>query len=389
MSDLIYPHFPIFVMTFTLSLVVSLVVLKLIDLSTHNFLPFLHIPSGKSATNARLLGGLAIGLALLSSLVGLFYLYPGSLSLHERETLMYSLISVSIVMIYGYADDKFEIRVRYKLGLQVASIILFSFLNAHNISDEHPLMGFAVSSVFGLAFVNGTNLLDGLDTLSIKLGGSTSLAYLFLGVIAHSTLSIYLSIILLSSLSIFYFYNREPAKIYMGEIGGSVIGLIFFIQSSLCYTNLKTQMSSYDAFAFVLIAGCLPLCELGISFLRRIYSKRSPFRGDRLHLHYILKSKYKLSASDTAGQMAKFGSIIIWSGMLLAQFKYPLIAFTLVVLSIVHFYFWFCLDVWRDNTRKENAKNLFELFKGKPVHIIDSNKFSNLHIDIIEKDKAA
>jgi UDP-N-acetylmuramyl pentapeptide phosphotransferase/UDP-N-acetylglucosamine-1-phosphate transferase len=365
-----------------LSILVSWISLKIICFANQNFLSFLYISSGKSTTNARLLGGLAISASMVLNITTILFFFPETLNQIEKMTLITALVSIFFVTFYGYIDDKFEVRVRFKLTLQLTSILSFAYLNAHTISPQHPALAFVFSSILGLALVNGTNLLDGLDTLSVKLGITSSLAFLYLGVISGSTTTVYLSLILISTLTIFYFFNREPAKVYMGEIGGSLIGLIYYIQSSICFSELKARMSITQALALVLIAGCFPVCELGISFLRRIWSKKTPFCGDRLHLHYVLKNKYKLSASQVSSRMGFSNMLILSLGFLISQFYNSIFALCLVTAITLQTYLWFCLDEWRSNLSKENYENVFKIFEGKTVNIIDSTQYSTLDISL-------
>ena len=365
-------------------MIITFIVLKIICLAKPNTFRFLYISSGKSATNARLLGGLSISLSFISSIAFLLYQHPTQLSLSEKSTLLSALASILLVTLYGYVDDRFEVRVRLKLSLQLTSVLSFSLLNAHNILPNHQGATFLISSIVGLALINGTNLLDGLDTLSVKLGICASIAFIYLGIISNSNATVFLSIILISALTVFYFFNREPAKIYMGEIGGSIIGLIFYIQSSLCISMLNSRFAVSKALPLVLIAGYLPICELGISFLRRIISKKSPFRGDKLHLHYIIKSKYHLSASQTSSLMAISSFTILCFGFIISSYFNPLMALVSVLLLTILSYLWICLREWKLNIKPENVQNSYILFEGKKVTIINSTPFNLVNISVKE-----
>lgn len=394
MLDNFTTFLPSALLSIILSTIVSWLTLKTICLAKKDFLGFLYISSGKSATNARLLGGLSISASLLTTLLTIISFYPENLSLLETKMFVSAIVSILLVSIYGYIDDKFEVRVRFKLTLQLTAVLSFAYFSAPNLSPDHPTMAFIFSSVLGLALVNGTNLLDGLDTLSIKLGTSSSLSFLYLGIISHSSATIFLSLILLSSFSVFYFFNREPAKIYMGEIGGSLIGLIYFIQSSISFTYLKSQMTPINALSMVLIAGSFPICELGISFLRRIMCKKTPFRGDRLHMHYILRNTYHLSASTTSTRMGLTSLIILVFGYSLAQSYGALVGLAVVLTITIQSYLSVCHKEWRLTIEKENSENLFKIFEGKTINVIDSTQFSSLDVGIndekvVNKKKSA
>lgn len=370
-----------------LSTLVSWIFLKLICYSNQNFLSFIYISSGKSSTNARLLGGLAVSASSVSTIASLLIFYSNSLSQSETRIFIAALISILFVTLYGYIDDKFEVRVRFKLSLQFIAVLSFAYFSSSNISHNYPTSAFIFSFIFGLALINGTNLLDGLDTLSIKLGIPTSLAFLYLGVIANSSATIYLSVILISALIMFYFFNREPAKVYMGEIGGSIIGLIYYIQASICLSELRNQMSFSSAFALVSIAGLFPIFELGISFLRRILSKKSPFVGDRLHLHYVIKNKYRLTASEVSTRMGISSAIILSFGFLLANSYNSILAVTFVIMATAQCYLWVCMDEWRSINLGKNIHSAFNIFEGRTIKIIDATQFNGLDVTLKEDAK--
>jgi UDP-GlcNAc:undecaprenyl-phosphate GlcNAc-1-phosphate transferase len=361
---------------------ISWIVLKTICYANENFLKFLYISSGKSTSNARLLGGLSLSASLFTAITSLLIFYPHTLNVLDKQIFSASLFSIFFVTLYGYIDDKFEVRVRFKLSLQLISILSFSYFIKDQISTVHPTAAFFVLSILGLTLINGTNLLDGLDTHSVKLGIAGSSGFLYLGVLANSAPTIYLSLIMISTLSMFYFFNREPAKVYMGEIGGSIIGLVYFIQACICLSQFQKQMTFENSGSLVLIACILPIAELGISFSRRIMKKKSPFRGDRFHLHYVLKNKYKLSASKTSNYIGMASVFISIFSFLTAYLIGPKTALAVSIVTSFSCYLWVCLDVWRTDIKQIHAENLFQIFEGKKVTILDSTKTSTFNISV-------
>lgn len=382
MYNYLITFLPTSITAILLSIVVTWICLKIVCYSNPSFLSFLFISSGKSSTNARLLGGLALSSSILVAMSSVLIFYPQTISSIEKKSYLLAMSSILLVTFYGYIDDKFEVRVRFKLALQLISILSFAFFSSSMLSHQYPTLAFIFSSILGLALVNGTNLLDGLDTLSVKLGVSSSLAFLYLGVIAHSPATIYLSLILISALSVFYFFNREPAKIYMGEIGGSIIGLTYFIQSILCFSSLKEHYSFTSTLSLVLIASIFPIIELAISFTRRIFFKKSPFRGDRLHLHYIIKNKYNLSASTTSNYLGVGSILILGLGFLISKSLGPAWALTIMTTVSLQIYLSVCLKEWKSHFENKEAEHLFLIFEGKTINVIDSSQFGSLDISL-------
>lgn len=372
--------------TACISFTIAAVFLVLIHHSSAKFLSFLFVESPKSPTGARLLGGLAISMGMITSAAALLILNDNFFSNKESTLILPFIVSAAIITAAGYIDDKFEIRARHKLLLQLISVSFLTFQSAQFLGNKNLITAYLIVTFVGFLLVNGTNLLDGLDTLAIKLSVVISGAFIYLGVYSGSTLTIILSLATMGGLSAFYFYNRAPAKIYMGEIGGSLIGLIFTAQTILCYQNLRTMQVSLSAMSLILIAISLPICELGISFLRRIYFNKSPFKGDKLHLHYVIKTKSKLSANGVTNVMA-FGNLCILAvGFYLANITSPVIAIVFVNALYCAVYVGYCKSVWTKGQNTNSISNIFEGLQNKSVYLIDSSELDRVSFKLVNED---
>jgi hypothetical protein len=91
----------------------------------------------------------------------------------------------------------------------------------------------------------------------------------------------------------FLMYNFPPAKIFMGDSGSTIIGLMCAILSVKFIENPSIQASFNGntvpaiAFSFLLI----PLMDVLRVFTLRIANKQSPLVPDRNHLHHLLQNK--------------------------------------------------------------------------------------------------
>ena len=88
-------------------------------------------------------------------------------------------------------------------------------------------------------------------------------------------------------------YNFAPAKIFMGDSGSTLLGLmsailaIKFVENASIQSTFINQTSPAIAFGFLLI----PLMDVLRVFALRIYKKQSPLMPDRNHLHHLLQNK--------------------------------------------------------------------------------------------------
>ncbi len=114
---------------------------------------------------------------------------------------------------------------------------------------------------------------------------------------------------------------------------------------------------------------------------------KSPFRGDRLHLHHIIKNKYALSPSSTSTAMAITLALIITSCSLLAEFTNSLIgaAFSIFIINFV--YVKICIQEWKNTHFKMKIENLFLYFEDKPVFVVDTDIIKNVKPQITISEK--
>lgn len=369
-----------------ISFMVAFTTYYLINSSREYFLSFLYLPASKSPTNAKLLGGLGFTTGITAAVVYLAatHTQKSLVTKSDLDFVLFALIPISLLTVSGYIDDRYEIRARYKLAFQLLAISTFASYTTFHVALNQPMIVFGSSVALGILLINGTNLLDGLDTMTVKLGIVVSLTFAYLGMKSESSAVILISACTIAVLGSFYLFNREPARIYMGEIGGSVVGFLFYTQATLCYKNLIKFQNGYKSFSWIIVACSLPLCELGISFLRRVIMKKSPFRGDKLHLHYILKSKYKLTASSTSTFMAVLYGSIFSLGYAIAKYSLPQFGALVSVALIVSFYVSTCYKEWAATVSETFSKNLYLYFEEKTVHVLNSETLNNVSITVMK-----
>jgi UDP-N-acetylmuramyl pentapeptide phosphotransferase/UDP-N-acetylglucosamine-1-phosphate transferase len=281
-------------------------------------------------------------------------------------------ISLSFLTLAGYIDDKYEIRARHKIAMQLIAISFLSFQSSYFLNGQSILLSTAIIMTLGFLLINGNNLIDGLDTLAIKLSITSSISFFIIGYSVQSYSTMAISTATIAGLGAFYMYNKSPARIYLGEIGGSLLGLIFVAQSILSFHELQTQYSKVRTLIMILMTISYPVVELGISFLRRLYFKKSPFKGDKLHLHYILKSKGRLSVPQTTNIMG-IGNLAILSGGLYCAYHFnPYLSFIGCGLTYVICYVGFCASEWLKVHDKHQLTSIFENLSKSDVYLLNS-----------------
>ncbi|CAM2861118.1 MraY family glycosyltransferase [Corynebacterium falsenii] len=228
---------------------------------------------------------------------------------------MTAVISAAfIIVVVGVVDDLYDISWVLKLGGQVIGAITMSLLGLSWYLLYVPVGGGTtlildqvqstiLTTVLTVAIVNAMNFVDGLDGLAAGLGliaAGTILVYSM--TILHDqggTVSAYPPAIISAGLAGvcagFLPHNFSPARIFMGDSGSMLIGLLL---SAACVSaSGRINMSLYgtaDVFALlspvivVMAALSIPMLDLLMAVVRRVRRGESPFAPDKQHLHHRL-----------------------------------------------------------------------------------------------------
>jgi len=212
-------------------------------------------------------------LKTIPSAGGLIFIIPLiSYAFYVGDLKFILLIPLAII---GLIDDIFIISRIFRAFFQLLTISAIIILFRENLSvfyiHKIPLMIFPMV-LAGLSFINIFNFMDGLDGL---LAGCALLIFSRSLFLYSPELSI-----LIGSLIVFLLFNWCPAKIFMGDIGSTFLGAIYFM--------ILINSSDFSEFIMhILIA--TPLLIDGLScILIRFSKKQNIFIPHKLHLYQRL-----------------------------------------------------------------------------------------------------
>ena len=239
------------------------------------------------------LGGVAIfGGFLLASLLSIQgYLNP---------EFQYFFAAALVIFFLGLKDDLMVLSASKKFIGQVIAASILIHLGGIRLDSMYGLFGFnEVPEAFGLALsyltiivvINSFNLIDGIDGLAASLGILTMLTfgiYFFsINQMAYSLLAFSMA----GSLVAFVIFNHHPAKIFMGDSGSLMIGLVnsILVIKFINVANdpaVAVPVASAVAIGFAVLI--VPLLDTLRVFSIRISKGNSPFTPDRNHVHHLL-----------------------------------------------------------------------------------------------------
>jgi len=227
------------------------------------------------------------------------------------------LFGGALICAVGVLDDLFELDAITKLAGQVlASVILVSFgVQLYFLQlpgGEQFTLDIAqaalASVVIVVATVNAVNFIDGLDGLAAGVVGIGAVAFfLFSYQLADAngeTLAITAALLtaaLGGACAGFLPHNFFPARLFMGDSGSMLIGLVL-AGSALTLTGQFTptditqgaggaEASLLPALLPVMLPITIlivPFADLVLAVVRRTRAGRSPFAPDKEHLHHRL-----------------------------------------------------------------------------------------------------
>lgn len=236
--------------------------------------------------------------------VGIFggFLLAALLSIqgYLNPEFQYFFAAALVIFFLGLKDDLMILSASKKFIGQLIAASILIHLGKIRLDSMFGLFGFEqLPEGFGLALsyltiivvINSFNLIDGVDGLAASLGILTMLVFgIYFFAVEYQAYAL-LSFAMAGSLGAFLIFNHHPAKIFMGDSGSLMIGLVNAILV-IKFINVAHDplvalpVTSSVAIGFAILI--VPLLDTLRVFSIRILNGRSPFTPDRNHVHHLL-----------------------------------------------------------------------------------------------------
>lgn len=244
-------------------------------------------PDGKLKTQQSAvpyLGGLAVFLSFLAAVA----------IMHPLESkILAILLAASIVVCFGLVDDLGTLVPKDKLIGQLIAAFVAVRAGVHMQFDLLPdLVDQAISVFWLVAIINAFNIIDVHDGLC---AGVAAVATAFFGVFAvlqEATLVAVMCAALFGALVGFLRYNFPPARIYLGDTGSMLIGLVL---GALAMIDDYSSVNPLAALFSPLAVLAVPLFDMGFVVLARLANRQPIYYGSPDHFAVRLR-RYGVSA---------------------------------------------------------------------------------------------
>ncbi len=181
------------------------------------------------------------------------------------------LVPLACLLALGLADDLGDLAPRLRLVCEVA----IGAVGGAIVPVPGPF-GAVVTAAFVVGLVNAVNLLDGLDGLAGGVVCASAIGFALIGGAARVP-----GIALAGALGGFLWYNRPPARIYLGDSGAYLCGGALALLAALALGDGH----GLAAWAAVPLLVALPVFDTTVAILRRSRAGKPLFAGDRSHVY--------------------------------------------------------------------------------------------------------
>ncbi len=258
--------------------------------------------------------GLAIALLVTMPLVSLLGSDVMKVQIQDKyhlTTIISGLALALSMSLIGFIDDYIKVVKKQNLGLTakqktflqllVSAAYLTSmylggmrytripFIGAVPLTEGVGLLFWPIALVFVYGFTNAVNLTDGIDGLASAVTIVAAIFLAFISQLVNNDMCGFLSLVFAASLLGFFIWNKNPAKVFMGDtgsmfLGGMVVALAF--------------MTEYPI--ILIFTGIIYLCEALSVVIQVAYFKKTGkriFKMSPIHHHFEL-SKWSENKID-------------------------------------------------------------------------------------------
>lgn len=256
-----------------------------------------------SSTTKPSLGGITFFIVFLLSL-SVYTIFFEAKTSWMNISFVGQIGVIVLAFLMGLADDAYNTRPLLKLLIQILCGVILVFTGTYIQIFDNSFVNYALTIFWIVGIMNSINMLDNMDAItSVVSIGILCSAFIIIYLNGNIT-SVYSFMIvgLLAALSGFLFYNWHPSKMYMGDTGSQLLGIILGILGIMFFWNNQQpwipNMPSKQIIITVL-AFILPITDTTTVVINRIMRKQSPFVGGKDHTTHHL-SYLGLSDSQVA-----------------------------------------------------------------------------------------
>jgi UDP-GlcNAc:undecaprenyl-phosphate/decaprenyl-phosphate GlcNAc-1-phosphate transferase len=255
------------------------------------------------------LGGVGMLVGFLAGMAVAWRL-PAFSGVFDNNTEPLGLVLAAItILVVGVIDDLREVSAPAKMsGIVVAaSVLVFSGISI--LTLRIPFVStfildsnwsYLLSVIWVIGMANAINFIDGLDGLAAGIVGIAAVTFfLYAQQLVHegslpvTNIGPLIAVLVLGVCVGFLPYNIHPARIFMGDGGALLLGLLMAASTMVVGGRTDTPVSGQTFFFFApvfipLVILGVPILDTAFAIVRRARTRTSPAAADKDHLHHRL-----------------------------------------------------------------------------------------------------
>ncbi|WP_238917974.1 MraY family glycosyltransferase [Clostridium sp. YIM B02555] len=211
-------------------------------------------------------------------------------------------IASTMIVIIGLVDDwyktkgkEFPIFPRLVIQLIAAALVFKSgiaFLGFTNPFTGHYIaLNSTIQFILTITWIFGVttviNWSDGMDGLAGGLSLISAMTFLFAAIILKQNESAMISLMLVGTILGFLYYNKFPARVFMGDSGANFLGFILSITALDGAFKQTTIMSLF----IPILALAVPIFDNLFVIFKRFSEGKPVYQADRSQIHFRLAEK--------------------------------------------------------------------------------------------------
>ena len=284
-------------------------------------------------------GGGAMFVAFLAAMIVASRLHQFQAVFRANSEPLGVVLAAAVMVAIGLADDLREVSPPGKVAAEVLAGTILYFAGITMLFFRVPIFGTTLvlspdtaplmTVVWVVGMANAINLIDGLDGLAagiVAIASGTFFVYshqlLKAGLISPDNSGILIAVICLGLCLGFLPHNFHPARIFMGDAGAMLLGLLVAASTLSVVGQTDNAFSGRTYFTFApifipfFILG-IPILDTAFAIVRRAGRRGDPTKPDKDHLHHRLMR---------LGHGHRRAVIILWlwTGLLSALVLYPI-----------------------------------------------------------------
>ena len=299
------------------------------------------------------LGGVAMFIGMVAAIGIASQLTTFSIIFTEPLKVWGVLGSALIIVLIGVADDVWDLDWVTKLAGQIIAgwVLAASGIQIYTL----PILGgvailpasvsLIVTVLAVVLVMNAINFIDGLDGLVAGvslIANAVFFVYAYLLATSNNTeyfnLASLITAVLIGACAGFLPLNFHPAKLFMGDAGALLVGLMMAASAIAVTGQVDPEAWAYGglllpAFLPILLPFAVlvvPLLDFALAVIRRLLAGKSPFAADRKHLHHRL---IDMGHSHLQAVLIFYGWTAVFSLGCLAFMVLPWQSASLVILA--------------------------------------------------------